>query len=31
VRVILARGSRRQGRARGAPRRAPRVGCAEPV
>jgi len=27
----LPRGSRRQGRARGAARRAPRVGCAEPV
>jgi hypothetical protein len=27
---ILPRGSRRQGRARGALRRAPRVGCAEP-
>jgi hypothetical protein len=26
----IARGSRRQGRPRGASRRAPRVGCAEP-
>jgi len=31
VLCTLPRGSRRQGRARGAARRAPQVGCAEPM